>query len=109
MRQVSHFEEYMSPFHEPSFITEHFLIRPEAIQMGFDAYNPQAIDLTDLRLNIFIAKLRTERVGTQTAGSLTATNERWEEVLNKLYKRTIPHKPLTITGVRAPAEAPAGQ
>jgi hypothetical protein len=108
-RFTSHFEEYMSPFYEPSFITEHFMMRPLTQQIGFDAYNPDATDDTDMRLNIFIAKLGTERIGTSQAGVLTPMQERWTEVLTKLYKRTIPHRPITILPVRAPAEAPVGE
>ena len=108
-RYTSHFEEYMSPFYEPSFITEHILMRPETQQISFDAYNPDATDDTDLRLNILLAKLATERVGTSTAGVLTPTQSRWRDTLEKLYKRQIPMRPLTILPVRAPAEAPTGE
>jgi len=109
MRFVSHFEEYMSPFYEPTFLTEHFMMRPETQRIAFDAYNPHEIDDTDLRLNIFIAKLATERIGTSQAGVLKPTQDRWTEVLAKLYKRTIPSRPITILPVRAPAEAPVGE
>ena len=109
MRHVAHFEEWMTPFIEPSFLTEHFMIRPETFRIGFDAYNPNEIDITDLQLNIFLAKLVTERIGTQHNATLTPTSERWRECLERLYKRLIPHRPITILPVRAPAEAPAGQ
>lgn len=108
-RFTSHFEEHMSPFFEPSFITEHFMMRPITQQIGFDAYNPDLTDDTDMRLNILIAKLGTERIGTSQAGILTPTQNRWAEVLDKLYKRVIPCRPITLMPVRAPAEAPAGQ
>jgi len=108
-RFTSHFEEYMSPFYTPSFLTEHFLIRPWTQQIAFDAYNPDAIDDTDMRLNIFLAKLATERIGTIQMGIQTPTAPRWTETLDKLYRRVIPHRPLTIMPVRAPAEAPVGQ
>jgi len=109
MRRVSHFEEWMTPFREPSFISEHFMMRPEAIQVGFDAYNPNAIDLTDVILNIFINKMQTERIGTVENGVTRPTYPRFEEVLNKLWKQTIPCTPITVLGVRAPAEAAAGE
>ena len=108
-RFTSHFEEYMSPFLAPTFLTEHFMIRPWTQQIAFDAYNPDAIDDTDFRLNIFLAKLATERIGTIQAGVQSPTADRWRETLDKLYRRVIPHRPLTIQPVRAPAEAPVGQ
>ena len=108
-RYTSHFEEYMSPFYEPSFLTEHFMMRPVTPQIAFDAYNPDAIADTDLRLNIIIAKMVTERIGTSQAGILSPTSERWTETLEKLYRRAIPHRPITIMPVRAPAEAPVGE
>ncbi len=109
MRRVSHFEEYMSEYHEPTFLTEHFMMRPETFQIAFSAYNPQEIDLTDVRLNIIIAKMVTERIGTVENGRLVPKADRWRETLDKLYRRVIPHRPITLLPVRAPAEAPAGE
>ena len=109
MRYTSHFEEYMSPFIAPTFITEHFMIRPWNQQIAFSAYNPDATDDTEMRLNIFLAKLGTERIGTIQMGVQSPTAPRWTETLDKLYRRVIPHRPLTILPVRAPAEAPVGQ
>jgi len=109
LREVSHFEEWMSPYREPSFITEHFMKRPNLHRIAFSAYNPQDIDLTEVLLNIFIAKLVLERIGTEQAGVLTPTKDRWRELLEKLYRRVIPHRPITLMPVRAPAEAPAGE
>jgi len=112
-REVAHFEEWMSPFNEPTFLTEHFMLRPETYRISFDAYNPQDIDITDLKLNFFINKMVTERVGsegyTEVGLQLEATQPRWQEVLKKLYQRLIPCRPITILPVRAPAEAPAGE
>lgn len=119
MRRTSHFEEYMSEFHEPTFLTEHFMMRPETFQIEFSAYNPHDIDLTDVTLNIFIAKMVTDRIGTNDYGvlstpkitaneSLTAKLERrWRNTLEKLYRREVPCRPITLLPVRAPAEAPA--
>lgn len=114
MRRVSHFEEWMSPFKEPTFLTEHFLMRPGLDRMGFDAYNPQDVTIPSgadngLKLNIFIAKMVTERIGTESQGVLTPANARWKETLDKLWRRVIPHKPITLMPVRLPAEAPAGE
>ena len=108
-RFTSHFEEYMSPWFEPSFVTEHWMMRPDTQQIAFDAYNPDSIADTDLRLNILLAKLGTERIGTSTGGVLTPIQSRWADGLERLYKRIIPCRPITIMPVRAPAEAPAGQ
>lgn len=121
MRRVSHFTEWMSPFTEPSFITEHFMMRPDTFQIAFDAYNPGAINQTDVTLNIMLNKMVTERIGTNEYGVLNTPivpnnerltqrlKDRWMETLTKLYKRQIPHRPITILPVRAPAEAPAGE
>ncbi len=103
--KVSHFTEWMSPFMVPSFITEHFLMKDPGInQIGFDAYNPTDITLTPT-LNIFLNKMVTERLGTEFEGTLTPTLPRFSEVLDKLHRRVIPHRPLTLFPVRALAAA----
>jgi len=113
LRRVCHFEDWMSPWREPSFITEHFMKRPEAARLDFTIYNPNAIDLTELKLNFFINKMITERVGTENYSAsglqLTPTRARFSELLKKLYQRTVPCRPITIQPVRAPAEAPRGE
>lgn len=107
--RVSHFEEWMSPFQEPTFLTEHFLMRPETARIALSAYNPNAIDMTDVTLNFFLAKMVTERIGTVTNGRQTPSSPRFTDTLDKLYRRLIPHRPITILPVRAPAEAPTGE
>lgn len=109
MRKVSHYEEWMSSYIEPTFITEHFLMRPECQQIAISAYNPNAIAMTDLWLNIMIAKCLSERIGTEDRGVLTPTSSRWQEVLDKLYRRVIPHRPISLMGVRGPAATPSGE
>ena len=114
MRRTSHFNEWMSPWHEPSFITEHFMIRPETQQVAISAYNPNRITITDLKLNFILNKMITERIGTEGVSDMgqyviTPSRPRFQEVLDKLTKRVIPCRPLTILGVRAPADAPSGQ
>jgi len=89
-REVAHFEEWMSPFHEPSFITEHFLKRPETYRISFDFYNPQSVDI-DVKLNFLINKLVTERIGTESEGVLEPTRPKFKEVLTKLSQRLIPN------------------
>jgi hypothetical protein len=100
-REVSHFEEWMSPFYEPSFITEHIMIRPNTDRIAFSVYNPHSITITP-RLNIFIAKMVTERIGTERNGVLTPTSVRWKEILDRLYRRVVAFKPLTLLPVYAP-------
>jgi len=112
-REVAHFEEYMSPFKEPSFITEHFLKRPNLERIAFDAYNPEAIQIKP-RLNIMVAKLVTERLGEEgfdDAGNLVLTPFRaaYKDVVDKLNRRVIPHRPLTLLPIRMPAQAPTGE
>jgi len=124
-RKVSHFDEYMSQFHEPTFLTEHFMMRPENFQITFSAYNPeptaiQAGPEPGLVLNILLNKLVTERVGTAEYGELSTpviTNNptltekirtRFSGVLGKLYRQEIPCRPITLLPVRAPGTAPAG-
>jgi len=109
MRRVSHFTEWMSPFLEPSFLTEHFMMRPETQRIGIDAFNPCAIDLPGVILNFFLAKLVTERIGTVNRGELIPTDERWRDCLDKLYRRVIPQRPITILPVYAPEVATAGE
>jgi hypothetical protein len=108
-REVSHFEEYMSSFHQPHFITEHFMMRPVCSQITFEAYNPNAINLTDLTLNIMINKMITERIGTERNGLTTPSRPRYGELLDKLSKHLVPCRPISLMPVTAPAEAPAGE
>ncbi len=109
MRRVSHFTDWMSPFTEPSFITEHFMMRPETSQIAFDAYNPGAISHTDVTLNIMLNKMVSERIGTVENSTQTPTYTRFTQLLEKLHNQTIPCTPITIMPVRAPAEAPGGE
>jgi hypothetical protein len=113
LREVSHFEEYMSSFHEPTFLTEHFMMRPETFKIDFSAYNPQAIPMGNIVLNIMINKMITERIGTiEISGSSVVqkpSNENYREILDKLYKNLVPCRPITLLPVRAPAEAPGGE
>ena len=106
-RRVSHYTEWMSPFNEPSFVTEHFMMKPALEFIGIDAYNPTDISITDLTLNFFINKMVTERVGTATPTEegmvIAPTSKRWSEALDKLWRRVIPCRPITLMPVRAPA------
>lgn len=104
-RRVSHFEEWMSPYLEPHFITEHFLMRPDLDRINFDVYNPNDQDNTNLRLRFFVNKLVTERVGTVEGYVKKPTADRWTETLDRLYRRLIPVRPITLYPVTAPAEA----
>lgn len=113
LREVSHFEEWMSDFHEPSFVTEHIMMKPGFDRINFSAYNPTEIALKPY-LNIFMAKLTTERVGTERYGELNTPvapddpeltklmRLKWEETLERLHKGQIPQRPLTLRPVSAP-------
>lgn len=113
LREVSHFEEWMSSYHEPTFITEHFMMRPDTQQIDFSLYNPQSITMRNVKLNIMISKMITERIGTiEVSGSSIVqnpSNDNYREILDKLYKRLVPCRPITLMPVRAPAEAPGGE
>jgi len=102
LREISHFEEWMSPYQEPTFLTEHFMMKPGFDRIAFSAYNPQDIDIKPW-LNIFVNRMVTERIGTEQNGVLKPTANRWKEILEKLYKRVVPHRPITLMPVRAPA------
>lgn len=101
-RRVSHFEEWMSPYQEPSFITEHFMMKDGFDRIAISAYNPQDVSITPW-LNFFISRMVTERIGYEKDGVLTPTKSRFAEVLEKLSKRVIPHRPITLSPVTAPA------
>ena len=77
LREVSHFEEWMSPFHEPSFITEHFMMKPGYDRINLSAYNPTDVDIKPY-LNFFIAKMITERVGTREERRINAHKQQME-------------------------------
>lgn len=109
MRRVSHFEEWMSSFMEPTFITEHFLMRPITPQIALDAYNPNAIDQPSVILNFFINKMITERIGTVTNSTATPAKDRFTDLLDKLHRQLIPCRPISILPVSMPAEAPSGE
>jgi len=108
LREVSHYTHKDSPFKYPSFVTEHFLIKPINPFIGFAAYNPRNITFRQasnpIKLNIYIAKCEMEIIGSEQKGELSAASERFTETLDKLYRRIIPHRPITLEPVRAPAK-----
>jgi len=111
VKPIAHFDENMSPYLEPRFITEHFMKYQETYRIEFEAYNPHDIDLTDVWLNFFINKMETERLGKTyyEAGGLRMepTRDQYREVLKALHQRTIPCRPISLMPVRAPAVASA--
>jgi hypothetical protein len=111
LREVAHYEEWMSPFNEPSFVTEHFLMRPDALYMALTAYNPMSIDIPEgeLEFNFIIAKLMTDRIGTESAAGLEPAKPKWKDILEKLSKGLVTCRPITILPIRYPAEAPKGE
>lgn len=106
---VSHFTEEMSQFLCPTFITEHFMMRPETLQIAISIYNPNTITMTDVKINFFINKMVTRRIGTVANGVPSPSRSRFADLLNKLYRHQIPCRPITFLPVRAPAEAPGGE
>lgn len=102
-RRVSHFTEEMSAYLEPTFITEHIMMKLGGIdRITLSAFNPEAITLTPW-LNFYINMMEAERVGIERNGVLTPSDDRWQDALIKLYRGTIPCRPLTTYAVTAPA------
>ncbi|MBW2674749.1 MAG: hypothetical protein JRD89_15285, partial [Deltaproteobacteria bacterium] len=56
-------------------------------------------------IRFLVNKLELELLGYEKDGELYPAEPRYEEVLDKLYRRVIPHRPLSLMPVRAPAEA----
>lgn len=107
LREVGHFTHKQSPYRHPSFQTEHFLIKPIQPYIAFGLYNPLTIALYTLlhqvKIEFLIAKCEMEIIGTEKDGQLSPADDRFTETLDKLYRRVIPHRPLTLRPVRAPA------
>lgn len=107
---VSHFGMHDSPFDNPSWNTEHFMQRPIDPYIALTIYNKLEISITP-QLNFFINKMELEHIGDEQAdGTLEVAKDasgrpimKWQETLEKLSKRMIPHRPITLLPVRAPA------
>ena len=102
---VAHYEPDMSPFQSPSFITEHFLARPITPLIALSCYNQQAITLRP-KVNFLINRLGLEDIGEEEKGKLTPAEDRFAELLDKLYRHVTPCRPISLLPVRAPAVAP---
>lgn len=106
LREIAHFTMQMSPFHRPSFITEFFLIKNVIDYVDFSVFNPLSITVTP-HMNFYFAKLGVENVGKVTktdAGVVQQpASDRWTETLDKLYRRLIIYKPITLMPVWAEA------
>ena len=107
-RVVGHYRMQDSWWDKPSFVTEHFLQKPEVPFIAFSCYNPRDIafqhDYNPVKLNFYLAKCEKEEIGEEVKGELVPTDARWQETLDKLHRRIIPHRPLTLIPVRAPAK-----
>lgn len=107
-RPVGHYTMQDSWWDRPSFKTEHFLLKPETPFIAFSCHNPRNIafqlDYNPIKLNLYFAKCEIERIGTVTNGVQTAATPRFTETLDKLYRRVIAHRPLTLVPLRAPAK-----
>ena len=102
-RYVGHFTQWMSPYQHPDWITEHFLLRPPIINIAFGMYNPTDIDITP-SLNLFINKCELEPLGYVDEGGVYPVKDRYAEIMDKLYRKVVPLRPVTLFPVRAPAE-----
>ena len=81
------------------------MIRPITNFLAFEVFNKEDITIQP-DINFFLAKCVMQPIGTVFNGRLTPAANRFTETLRRLYQRTIPHRPLTLMPVRAPAEAP---
>lgn len=104
LREVGHFEHWESPWDDPDWCTEHFLQRPLTPFIAFSFYNPQDIAIKP-RLNFFINELELVHIGDETEGKLIPAESYYEDTLNKLYRKVIPHRPITLLAIKARAEA----
>ncbi len=106
VREIGYYTQHMSPFDQPDWITEHFLLRPITTFIALTAYNPTGISITP-KIYFIVNKLELELLGYERDGKLYPEEPRYKEVLDKLYRKIIPHRPITLMPVRAPAEAQA--
>jgi len=82
-------DEEISPYEEPSFLTEFFLQKGGAYEYPhLYAYNPTNRTLKPT-LMFRINKLVVEEI----------TRERYPELYDKLERRVIPYRPITLGGV----------
>lgn len=102
-RTVAHFGMHDSPFDCPSWNTEHFMQRPINPYIAFNIYNKTEIPITPV-LNFWINKMELEHIGDEAAdGAQTPAKPKFAETLDRLCKRMIPHRPITLLPVRAPS------
>ena len=106
VRRIGYYTQHLSPYDQPDWVTEHFLLRPLTTFIALTAYNPTAITVTP-EVRFLVNKLELELLGYERDGELHPEKPRYEEVLEKLYRRVIPLRPVTLMPVRAPAEAQA--
>ena len=110
-RKVAHFTEMMSPYDQPSFITEHFMLRPVSIRLVLEIYNPPVNEkwlIPDF--NFYINKMVLDVLGS---GGIreepVPTAAKNADILRKLYLRQVPCRPIPLDPVRAPPVAPVGE
>lgn len=86
LREVGFCDQDESPFKRPTFVTEFFLMKDGSFDFpAFLAFNPTERALTP-QLNILLNKCVIEKV-----------NE--PETLDKLKKKMIPYRPITLGGL----------
>lgn len=100
---VAHFGMHDSPFDNPSWLTEHFMQRPIDPYIAFTIYNKTPITITPI-MNFWVNKMEVEHIGDEEAnGAQSPAKPKFADVLDKLCKRLIPCRPITLLPVRAPA------
>jgi len=106
-RRVGHYRMQDSPYELPSWATEHFLVPRLQPWVAMKVFNPLSITLHHTinapQLNIYINKMVIEHLGDELEGVLSPNGDRYAEILDKLHRRVVPHRPLTLKPVRAPA------
>ena len=108
LREVGLYRMQDSWWDKPSFITEHFLLKPEVPYIAFSVYNPRNITFrhayNPIKLNFYIAKCEMEWIGETLKNVQNPADARFAETLDKLHRRVIPHRPITLVPLRAPAK-----
>jgi len=102
---VAHYEEWMSPWDQPDWVTEHFLVRPITPYIGFSYMNTNDFSVTP-KINIFVNKCELTLLGYVKDGVIHPSKEDYREILDKLNRRVKPFRPVTLMPIRLPAEAP---
>ena len=106
LREVAHFTQQMSPYDRPSFITEHFLVPKLCDLAEYTCFNPLDIDVIPY-MNFYVNKINAEHIGDEYVKDETLVLEPaksyYTEILDRLHRKLVYHRPITLMGVVAPA------